>query len=141
MAENWFNIGKEAGKKDGWMRLDKSILEETYDMHPDYSREPSDLVQTAIEGWEETDHFEIKYGSGMGRNEDREFDPDQYSDDKSEFWEGFMTGSKSQGQDVYKLAKQVIAGKTRASKSRKLSTKRKSIKRSSSTPTSTRGLR
>ncbi len=94
-------------------------LAEDLERHPKYARNVDELIQTGIDGWEETVHFQMLYGQGMlddARNEETgELDPDKYIDLKSEFWEGYLEGRRSIGKDVYKVAKRLIAAKARKS--------------------------
>lgn len=114
MKTNWQDEGVKAGKTDGWMRLDESVMEEDLERHPKFARDPGELVTTAEDGWEATTHFEMKYGSGMvddARDEETgEFDPDAYIDNKTAFWEGFEEGQASLGKDKspYAIAKRLI---------------------------------
>jgi len=109
---NWYNEGVKAGKTDGWMNLEET-LEETLDQHPSFARDQIELVQTDMDGWEETDHFGILYGSKMADDarddETLELDVDAYMDNKTAFWEGYLEGRASIGKDIYKLARKLIA--------------------------------
>ena len=64
MPRNWYEEGVKAGKTDVWMSLEETLAE-SKERHPSYTTDPGSLVQTDIDGWEETDHFEIKYGQPM----------------------------------------------------------------------------
>ena len=103
----WFEKGVNAGKKDAWMDLENTMVE-TLEADPKI-KDYSDLVWSDIDLWEETDHFTILYGSKMWR--DSKSDPDTYSDLKSEFWEGYLTGRREIGIDIYKIAKDLIGGR------------------------------
>ena len=101
----WYNEGVKAGKTDGWMRLDKDVLLEDLERHA--TEDAGELVQQAQESWEETDHFQHYYGNSMGHSEDvmSGFDPDTYTENKEQFWEGFVTSSK---EKPYALARRLI---------------------------------
>ena len=103
MKRKWFQKGVEAGKKDGWMDVEETI-KETAEKHLEI-KESSALVQTDMDFWEETDHFNILYGSKMW--EDAKGDADIYSELKSQFWEGYLTGRREIGVDIYKIAKEL----------------------------------
>jgi len=104
LKRKWLERGIEAGRRDGWMDVEKT-LKETAESHPEI-KDPTNLVWTDIDLWEETDHFTILYGSKMWQ--DAEGDPDLYSDLKSEFWEGYLTGRKELGFDIYKIAREIL---------------------------------
>ena len=122
--KTWHEIGVKAGKTESWMNLEETLAETLRD-HPDLARDPNGLVQTDMEGWEETDHFQIRYGSSMmddAKNYAEEEDEwmDLWQDYKSEFWEGYLEGRQSIGIDIYKKARELLAlgrkeGKTRRS--------------------------
>jgi len=145
MGKNWYQEGVKAGKTDGWMNLEETLAEDR-ERHPSFTSDPESLVQTSIDGWEETDHFSILYGQLMmddakdeTEEEDGETWIDAYQDNKDAFWEGYLSGRKAKGRDIYALARKLTTPKK--PKPKKSSTKRKSAKRSSSTPTSIRGIR
>jgi hypothetical protein len=124
----------------------EDTLAESKERHPSYATDPGSLVQTDIDGWEETDHFEILYGQPMmddaKEESGGELDDDaieRYQDNKDAFWEGYIAGRKSKGKDIYAIARRLTA--TKKPKAKKPSAKRKSGKRSSGTPTSIRGMR
>ncbi|MBT9161231.1 MAG: hypothetical protein DDT26_02535 [Dehalococcoidia bacterium] len=103
LVGKWFERGVEVGKTDGWMTVEDTIAEILERGQP---QDAQDLVWRAIEEWEETDHFSIFYGSKM--MEDARRDPDLYSEMKAEFWEGYLTGRKEIGVDIYKIAKALL---------------------------------
>ncbi|MCL0079832.1 DUF192 domain-containing protein [Dehalococcoidia bacterium] len=109
LTGKWFDRGVEAGKTDGWMTLEDTVGE-TLEDHPKI-RDAAELVWTDIELWEETVHFQILYGSEM--LEDAGGDIDLYSDLKAEFWEGYLTGRKEIGFDIYKIAAELIRQRER----------------------------
>ncbi|MCL0084231.1 DUF192 domain-containing protein, partial [Dehalococcoidia bacterium] len=109
LTAKWFDRGVEAGKTDGWMTLEDTVRE-TLENHPEI-KDAAELVWTDIELWEETDHFQILYGSEM--LEDAGEDLDLYSDLKAEFWEGYLTGRKEIGFDIYKIAAELIRQRER----------------------------
>jgi hypothetical protein len=109
---NWFDKGVEAGKTDGWMDVENT-LKETAQTYPEI-RDAHELVWTDIELWEQTDHFNMLYGSKMWEDAvteargDREKASDIYADLKSEFWEGYLAGRKEIGRDIYQLAGELM---------------------------------
>lgn len=145
MPKNWYDEGVKAGKTDGWMNLEETLAEDR-ERHPNLTDDPSSLVQTGIDGWEETDHFSILYGQPMMDDAKDELGVEELDDDviekwqdnKEAFWEGYITGRKSKGKDIYAIARRLTAPKK--ARAKKPSTRRKSTKRSSA-PTSVRGLR
>ncbi len=123
----------------------EETLAETLASHPSLSRDQFELIQTDIDGWEETTHFEMLYGSKMIDDAKEETEEeggeawiDAYQDNKSAFWEGYLAGRKAIGKDICAIARKLIDKKKPRAK--KPSTKRRSSKRSSA-PTSIRGLR
>lgn len=115
---DWFQKGVAAGKKDGWMDLENTVAE-TAAKHPEI-KDPHELVWSDIDAWEETDHFSILYGSKMwdyarqtaaksGLEDDPVFIATEYNDAKSEFWEGYLTGRREIGRDIYKIARGLIS--------------------------------
>jgi len=100
----WFEKGVRAGKTDGWMDVENTIKETARD-HPEI-KDAHELVWTDIDLWEQTNHFNILYGSKMW--EDAGGDLDVYSDLKSEFWEGYLAGRKETGKDIYKIARELV---------------------------------
>lgn len=125
---SWFDIGVHAGKSEGWMNLEETLAEDA----EHHSGGTDDLVQGGIEGWEQTDHFQIIYGSKMMERAREEAGQDQqeaidlYLDMKSEFWQGYLDGRLKIGTDVYAEARKILS--TRAAKS---NTRRKQPKRQS----------
>ncbi len=125
----------------------EETLAEDRERHPSLTDDPGSLVQTGIDGWEETDHFSVLYGQPMmddakeevGVEELDEDVLEKWQDNKEAFWEGYIAGRKSKGKDIYAIARRLTAPKKERAK--KLSTKRKTSKRSSSTPTSIRVIR
>ncbi len=145
MTKNWYQEGVKAGKTDGWMDLENTLAEDR-ERHPSLTGDASSLVQTGIDGWEETDHFGILYGQPMSDDAKEEsggeLDDDaieRYQDNKDAFWEGYIAGRKTKGKDIYAIARRLTAPKKVRAK--KPSAKHKSGKRSSGTPTSVRGIR
>lgn len=127
----WYDIGVKAGKTEGWMNLEGTLAE---DLERHSIRDVEELVQRGIDNWEETDHFSILYGQKMlddareDAGEDENAWPDLYSDNKTEFWEGYLFGRKSIGRDVYAKAKELLAPKTKPeTKKRKPSKRRKPV--------------
>lgn len=106
LKRKWFDKGVEAGKTEGWMNVEET-LSETLGAHRDLIKDATDLVWTDIDLWEETDHFNILCGSKMW--EDAKGDIDVYSDLKAEFWEGYLTGRKEIGIDIYEKARELLA--------------------------------
>jgi len=104
LAAKWFEEGLKAGKTDGWMDVENTIKETAQD-YPKI-KDAHELVWTDIDLWEQTDHFNILYGSKMW--EDARGDIDVYSDLRSEFWEGYLTGRREIGKDIYKIAKELV---------------------------------
>jgi len=108
----WFEKGLQAGRGDGWMDVENTI-KETAQKHPEI-KDVHELVWTDIDLWEETDHFNILYGSKMWQDAlaeahgDREKAIDIYADLKSEFWEGYLAGRKEIGRDVYRIAGELV---------------------------------
>ena len=141
--KDWRTIGINAGKTEGWMNLEETLAE-TLEDHPEFARDPAELVQTDIDGWEETDHVRLIYGADMGidarSEETQEFDADVYSDSKEAFWEGYLVGRRSIGRDIHKLARKLI-GKKSKPKSVKRIPRPKSKSRSRGGDTGLRGLR
>ncbi len=135
-----------AGRTEGWMNFEETLAEDR-ERHPSLTDDPGSLVQTGIDGWEETDHFSVLYGQPMmddakeevGVEELDEDVLEKWQDNKEAFWEGYIAGRKSKGKDIYAIARRLTAPKKERAK--KLSTKRKTSKRSSSTPTSIRVIR
>ena len=131
---DWYKEGVKAGKTEGWMNLEETLSEDL-EAHPQFARDSSELVQTSIDGWEETDHFNMLYGSDMmndamkSSDDDRDEAIDVYQDNKSEFWEGYLVGRRRIGRDIYKLAKKLIDKKSKP-KSTKRKPKSKSKSRS-----------
>ena len=109
LTRKWYDKGVEAGKTDGWMEVEKTI-KETKEYYPQIL-DPMELVWQDIELWETTDHFTILYGSKM--MDDAQGDFDLYADLKSEFWEGYLTGRKQIGIDIYKIASELLKGRER----------------------------
>ena len=105
LRQKWYEKGVEAGKKDGWMAVEDT-LPETLSDHHDVIKSSEDLVWTDIDLWEETEHFWIFYGSKMWN--DAKEDIDVYLDLKDEFWEGYLTGRKAMGIDIYQKASQLL---------------------------------
>jgi len=103
-VSQWFEKGIEAGKTDGWMDIENTLKETARD-YPEI-KDAHELVSTDIDLWEQTDHFNILYGSKMWQ--DAEGDIDIYSDMKSEFWEGYLAGRKEIGRDIYQIAKDLL---------------------------------
>lgn len=99
----WFEKGIGAGKKDGWMDIENTISE-TLESHA--TKDYMELVQSDISLWETTDHFNILYGSKMLGAAKGNID--LFQDLKSEFWEGYLTGRKEIGIDIYQKAKDLI---------------------------------
>lgn len=112
LMSKWYNRGVEAGKIDTWMDVENTI-KETAEKHPEI-KDVNDLVQTDIDGWEETDHFRIKYGSEMEKDArtNTELDIDLYSEIKSEFWVGYLRGRQEIGKDILGIANELVRGKT-----------------------------
>lgn len=108
MMENWFEKGKEAGKTEGWMTIEET-LSETLARHKKVEG-PIDLVLLDMEGWEGTDHFGILYASKMMKEASQECPTDlecaidKFQDMKTQFWEGYLTGRKEIGIDIYQKA-------------------------------------
>ena len=106
---NWHDIGVHVGKTDGWMNLEETLAEDM-ERHP--TKDYQELVQQGIAGWEETDHFEILYGSKMAERAKEEEGEDgwldAYLDAQSEFWEGYLKGRKAIGIDIYAKAKEMV---------------------------------
>jgi hypothetical protein len=139
---NWHDEGVEAGKTDGWMNLEETLSADI-EHHP-AERDAVELVQAGIDGWEQTDHFTLLYGSKMwgdardkvGADADGEEVIEAYQDYRTEFWEGYLTGRKSIGVDVYARAKKLLSAR------KKLSTGRgKSKQERASAKASVKGLR
>jgi hypothetical protein len=134
MAKNWYDEGVKAGKTDSWMNLEETLAEDRK-RHPSLTSDLGSLVQTGIDGWEETDHFHILYGKPMIDDAKDELGTDEFNDDviekwqdnKDSFWEGYIAGRKAKGKDIYALARKLTAPK---SKSKYKTTKSKSKKRS-----------
>ena len=105
LKREWYDKGVEAGKKEGWMNVEDTLLE-TLEAHRSLIKDATDLVWTDIDLWEETDHFNILYGSKM--RQDTGGDIDLYLDLKSEFWEGYLAGRKQLGIDIYQKAKELV---------------------------------
>ena len=143
---NWYDEGVKAGKTEGWMNLEETLAEDL-EAHPSFARDPIELVQTSIDGWEETDHFQILYGSKMmadareelGDDADSESVIEKYQDHKESFWEGYLAGRKSIGRDVYKVARDLIATKGKAKRFK--GSRKPSLSKKSSPEASARGLR
>ena len=108
LTAKWFEKGVEAGKTDGWMDVENTI-KETAEKQPEI-KDTTELVWTDIDSWEETDHFSITYGSKMW--EDAKGDIDVHSDLKSEFWEGYLTGRRDIGYDIYDIAGKLVKGES-----------------------------
>lgn len=111
LIQKWYQRGLEAGKTEGWMTLEET-LDEARQIAPihDYH----DLVQTAIELWEETDHFSILYGSKMmddakEATKSTEDMIDLYLELRDQFWEGYLQGRKEKGIDIYHKAKGILS--------------------------------
>ena len=104
LKTHWFERGMQAGKTDGWMDIENT-LKETAQSYPGIN-DAQELVWTDIDLWEETDHFNILYGSKMWQ--DARGDLDLYLDLKSEFWEGYLAGRKEIGRDIYRMAKGLV---------------------------------
>jgi len=125
---SWHDIGVHAGKTEGWMNLEETLAEDA----DHYKGDPEGLVQGGIEGWEQTDHFEIIYGSKMMGDAREEADQDQqeaidlYMDKKSEFWEGYLQGRSAIGIDVYAMAREVLSPGTTKSPPKKKQPKHQS---------------
>lgn len=140
----WRQQGVKAGKTEGWMNLEETLGEDI-ERHPDLCRSAEELVQTGIEGWEETDHFQILYGSKMADDAKDEVKADYLNDEaiekwqdyKTEFWEGYLEGRMKIGVDVYKIANSLLAKK----KGRKSVTKSRSRKQSTGKQLSLKGIR
>ncbi len=101
---HWFDRGVQAGRTDGWMDVENT-LQETARTHPGL-KDARELVWTDIDLWEETDHFNILYGSKMWQ--DARGDTDLYLDLKSQFWEGYLSGRKQMGRDIYRIAEELV---------------------------------
>ena len=104
LKAKWYDRGVEVGKTDAWMDVENT-LKETARAYPKI-KDAYELVWTDIELWEQTDHFNILYGSKMW--EDVKGDIDLYFDLKSEFWEGYLAGRKEIGRDIYKIAEELV---------------------------------
>ncbi len=104
LMRKWYDKGVEAGRTDGWMDVENT-MRQTLEAHPKI-KDADDLIWTDVEGWEQTDHFSILYGSKMMA--DAEGDYDLYSDLKSEFWEGYFKGRMDIGIDIHKRARELV---------------------------------
>jgi hypothetical protein len=141
---NWHEEGVKAGKTDGWMNLEETLSEDL-ERHPQYARNVEELVQAGIEGWEETDHFSILYGSKMMDDAQEALEADsvndevieKYQDNKDAFWEGYLSGRKSIGKDIYKVAQKLIAQKNKPAGKPKPKTKNKTKSRKGAKDTGT----
>lgn len=144
LQKYWRQQGVKAGKTEGWMNLEETLSEDI-EHHPQFTRDAGELVQTGIEGWEETDHFQILYGSKMAADARDEVKADYLNDEaiekwqdyKEAFWEGYLEGRMKIGVDVYKVANSLLA----KTKGRKSVTKSRPRKQSPSKQLSLKGLR
>lgn len=116
---NWFTEGVKAGKTDGWMNLEETLSEDIDRLSR--TADAAELVQTGTDGWEQTDHFRILYGAKMegdardvvGLGGDGEEAIELVQDYHTEFWEGYLTGRKSIGVDIYAKAKKLLSARKR----------------------------
>jgi len=144
LQKYWHQQGVKAGKTEGWMNLEETLAEDL-ERHPQFTRDAGELVQTGIEGWEETDHFQMLYGSKMSGDARDEVKAGYLNDEaiekwqgyKEAFWEGYLEGRMKIGVDIYKIANGLLAKR----KGRKSTVKSKSRKRPQSKQLSLKGLR
>jgi uncharacterized membrane protein (UPF0127 family) len=108
LTRKWYDKGVEAGKSDGWMDVENTI-KETAQAYPEI-KDAHELVWSDIDLWEQTDHFNILYGSKMW--EDAHGDIDLYSELKDAFWQGYLTGRQEIGKDVFEAARQALKALT-----------------------------
>jgi hypothetical protein len=104
----WYEKGVEAGRTETWMDVENTVKETARD-HPEI-KDFRDLVWTDIDLWEQTDHFNIRYGSKMW--EDAPGDIDLYSELKDAFWQGYLTGRQEIGRNVFEAARQALKALT-----------------------------
>ena len=144
LQKYWHQQGVKAGSTEGWMNLEETLAEDL-ERHPQFTRDVGELVQTGIEGWEETDHFQILYGSKMmgDARDEVKADPlndeaiEKWQDYKEAFWEGYIKGRLKIGVDIYKVANGLLARK----KGRATITKSRPRKHSQSKQLSLKGIR
>jgi hypothetical protein len=152
---SWHDIGVHAGKTEGWMNLEETLVEDAAE-YPVHFEDSGDIVQSLIDDWTDTDHFRLIYQEKMGEaarekvaaqsaaDEDptwisspekvAEFS-DAYDEIHSDFWEGYLAGRKAIGIDIYARAKELLSPtKPKPAK------KRRSPKRSGS-GTTLRGMK
>lgn len=107
LMSKWYNKGVEAGKTDTWMDMENTI-KETAEKHPEI-KDARYLVGEDFDSWEETDHFQIKYGSEMTK--DAKGDIVLFDDLNSRFWNGYIDGKKEIGIDIYGIAGELVKGR------------------------------
>jgi len=134
LQKYWYQQGVKAGKTEGWMNLEET-LEEDHERWPNV-KDPVELVQRGIDGWEETDHFQLIYRAKMMGDAEIGSPPgviigdatfEKYWEYRTEFWEGYLTGRKSIGRDIYAIAKRLLTGKGQR-KSRVLPSMKRKVK-------------
>jgi len=106
LLSKWYEKGIKAGKEDAWMDFENTLKDdkEKYNL-----KDVEDLIEYGKDLWEETDHFRIIYGEEMMRDAerlagDKEETIEIYLNLKNNFWEGFFTGRKEIGIDIYQIA-------------------------------------
>jgi len=120
------------------MNLEETLAEDI-ESHPEI-KESAELVQLGLESWEGTDHFQILYGSKMMG--DAGDDSDVLQENKNEFWEGYLTGRKAIGIDIYAKAKKLLAAKRKKTLKASLhSSKRKQERVGKQDPSGIQGVR
>ena len=119
-----WDAGEKAGKTDGWMFGDKASVYSTLEESADRTDDPMELVQLWQDGWKETDHYNLLHRRGVVANisSQQNFDEsvnageaaaEAFSAVEDDWWEGAMTGLNSRGIDVYKMARKILAKKSK----------------------------
>lgn len=115
LLERAFDLGKKAGRTDGWMFPDlkgvKESLEETYDRRKIFGGGSEELVRLWQEEWEETDHWKVLYGDKLEEMVEDIEDPDEQAEVMMDlidaFWDGVLSGLESRGIDVYRIVEEI----------------------------------
>lgn len=106
LKDKWYDKGVEAGKTDTWMDIENTI-KETAERHPEITDE-ADLIFEDVEQWKQTDHYQINYGRPMWNDVQ---DSEIYPEVEVFFWNGYVTGRKQIGKDIYEIANELVKGR------------------------------
>lgn len=106
LKDRWWDKGVEAGKTDTWMDIENTI-KETAERHPEIKDAP-DLIFEDVEQWKQTDHYRINYGLPMWNES---VDSETYSEVEVMFWDGYVTGKKQVGKDIFAIASELVKGR------------------------------